>query len=577
MTKVEWTLVDRDDLEHLVSIFLCREHPSAQRIKPQHGDGGIDVFVPVTPNRDTVDVYQVKAFKENIDDDRKKQITGSFKRIVAFSGKEGFSVRNWYLVAPFLPMNKDEAWLRKITKGESINCEWRGLSHLDAWASKYPEVVDYYIHDDSRRLERRVADLSAVLRSLMQAGNAPSGKPGGGELGISPGEVRTSLASLGNVLNDSDPLFRYGFSVYPDLREIQDHPFLVAAEQIGRPGCYVTVEVFARFAEALNERPIPIKVSLAVEPGSKLEKDFFDFQKYGKPFSAPMGSVTAEADLPGGLAKEAMEGASLLVGPTAEDSKKSHLVRLQILDSSDSVIDSCMASMEKPTFGVNNTGSRVYGVEENGVLDIEMLADFESDNMNLNVRQLDLSGKWPGKTLAPLRFLSNFKHPNKIRFAKPYGPVSHGGIDIPEGSVHSSGENLMLEFAEALEAIQGFTDEQVTIPDMKDFSIRDVREYIEVGRLLSGEVLTKEWDSRVVHLHPGKGMDSFSSEGNALLWRFPISLRLGGEMVEIGVVQYHVARALVDSEIGETVHGDHVDVVMRPFEGCTASVRMLLK
>ncbi|WP_155988950.1 hypothetical protein [Nocardiopsis sp. CNT312] len=450
MTKVEWSLIDWDDFEHLVSIFICLDNPRAQRIKPQQGDGGIDVFVPSEGRRGVIDVYQVKAFSGNIDSDRRSQIKRSFTRVVEFTGSEKIKLENWYVVAPILPMNKDEKWLQEMTKEELVNCEWRGLGHLDSWAAKYPEVIDYYIHNDGRRLEHRVAELTALLRTSMKINNAASEGSEGEYPGISPGEVIGTLESLGRMLNKSDPHFRYGFSVDSVLPYIPDEPFLVAVEQTGQAGCFVTVKIYAKFAEALNERPAPIKINLAIDPGSKLEQDFLDFQKYGKPFSAPLGSASAEFDLPGGIGGGLWEGAGITISRTSEDEGVSHQVRIQVLDSSDTVLESCKVNMGKPTFGIDGKGSRFFGIEENGVFEVEILVDAETEFMSFTIRQLDITGKWPSLVVAPLRLLSEVKHPNKVRFARPFGPVNHQAILIPQEISHATGENLVLQFVEAL-------------------------------------------------------------------------------------------------------------------------------
>jgi hypothetical protein len=65
VTRVEWTRTEPGDIEHVVSMLLCRENPSAVRIRPSRGDGGIDVLAP---SRDGIGVavYQVKSFAGNL-------------------------------------------------------------------------------------------------------------------------------------------------------------------------------------------------------------------------------------------------------------------------------------------------------------------------------------------------------------------------------------------------------------------------------------------------------------------------------------------------------------------------------
>jgi len=78
VTRVEWTRTEPGDIEHVVSMLLCRENPSAVRIRPSRGDGGIDVL---TPSRDGtgVAVYQVKSFTRNLTQGQKAQAERSFR------------------------------------------------------------------------------------------------------------------------------------------------------------------------------------------------------------------------------------------------------------------------------------------------------------------------------------------------------------------------------------------------------------------------------------------------------------------------------------------------------------------
>lgn len=46
MTRVEWTRNEPGDIGQVVSMLLCRENPSAVRVRPSCGDGGIDVLAP---------------------------------------------------------------------------------------------------------------------------------------------------------------------------------------------------------------------------------------------------------------------------------------------------------------------------------------------------------------------------------------------------------------------------------------------------------------------------------------------------------------------------------------------------
>lgn len=46
MTAAPWVTLEPGQTERAMGILLCRRYPSAQRIQPAQGDGGLDVIVP---------------------------------------------------------------------------------------------------------------------------------------------------------------------------------------------------------------------------------------------------------------------------------------------------------------------------------------------------------------------------------------------------------------------------------------------------------------------------------------------------------------------------------------------------
>lgn len=43
---MEWTRLPGEEVEAVMAIMLCTKHPTAHRVRPSQGDGGVDVFVP---------------------------------------------------------------------------------------------------------------------------------------------------------------------------------------------------------------------------------------------------------------------------------------------------------------------------------------------------------------------------------------------------------------------------------------------------------------------------------------------------------------------------------------------------
>jgi len=79
-------------------------------------------------------------------------------------------------------------------------------------------------------------------------------------------------------------------------------------------GRWTAVDVIARCAASLDERPITIRGRLLIEPGSDSERAFNDFVTYGTPFTSPWGAYSGNVDAPLG---GPFAGARVAVGSVA--------------------------------------------------------------------------------------------------------------------------------------------------------------------------------------------------------------------------------------------------------------------
>jgi hypothetical protein len=423
MARVEWTRTEPGDIEQVVSMLLCRENPSAIRIRPSRGDGGIDVLAPSSDGTG-VAVYQVKSFSSNLTAGQKAQAERSFRRVLDYATGRGLHVTEWYLTLPLDPTNDNLEWLSGFTTGHGITAEWRGLGFLEGLAGTYPAVIDYYLRDGKDRLQAALESITAVLRTSMRLAPATTvaktqaGSPHGP---LTPAETATTLAVLHATLNEHDPHFSYDFSVDSACPQVPDQPGLVAAVQEGDGERWVTFKVFARCAESLVERPVPLSVSITAEPGSDLCRDIEAFDRYGTPFTAPAGIIDAELDLPGGLGGS-VTGGSVRLEPPAAPGSAAYDIRLQIVDQTGEVVAETLVHMQPPTTGPSRRGVRAHGTEQHSVFTFEVLTDLEAQTVSYTVHRNDLTGRPPGQLLPGLGLLREFRYPYGLRVARPFGP-----------------------------------------------------------------------------------------------------------------------------------------------------------
>ena len=288
MARVEWSRLSGEEIEAVLGVLLCREHPTATRVKPSKGDGGIDVWVP---DGESATVYQIKGYTGNIDSTRRGHIKGSWETILAYAEENSITLSAWYLVTPENPTKEQLKWFKELTQGVSFPCVWRGLDFVDGLAAKYPEVIDYYLRDGRDRLE------ATIQRFLSIAGlKNPA---------ASPASSIDSLKELHGALNQFDPHFYYDFSVQMLSADGTCPPAPVAPGAIAgvrlsdNERC-ITYNTVPRFNEALKERPVPGSMTLTAEPESPLHKQIDDWAKFGTPLNyVPAKDV--RWDLPGGF------------------------------------------------------------------------------------------------------------------------------------------------------------------------------------------------------------------------------------------------------------------------------------
>lgn len=565
MARVEWTRIAPDDVEHVSAVLLARENPRAQRIRPSRGDGGIDVLVP-TGVPSEVDVYQVKGFSVNLTAGQKTQIEKSYARILKTIKDRDLRVRNWYLALPLDATRENLDWLKKLTEKATFNCEWRGLAFLDGLAAKFPDVIDYYLHDGKERLEAAVADLTKLvaLGGSVQDSTA-------GDKTLSPADVQPGLASLHRELNRYDPHYRYDFSVDATRPEIGSQPGLVFAAHFGDDELCITFKVFARFDEATEERPIPIRLTWNVDPNSEEAEHLQQWIKFGTPFEAPLGSATLDLDLPGGLGGK-VEGAGVVLGPSEGEGYE---LRLRVVDASGQAIADALLKMNPVTRGLTGEGVRASGEEANGVFTIEMWMDLAAQSVKMSLRPRDdLSSKRPAEVIPGLRFLAAFRPPHELRFGPAYGPALASGIAIPTDFAQGSEGELVLETVEALATIQGHTAVQIFAPDLSVLTRAQAEGLVTGARLLRGETVTTKWDSFPIRVKP----DALASVDPAqtVVRDETFAIRVGDEVVPLGTRRVQLVAARLETPSMEPGEDGLVSARFVPLDGNDEAIMRLI-
>jgi hypothetical protein len=600
---VPWSELEPDQAETLLAVLLYNEHRRAVRVRPSRGDYGIDVLNPNPTAPETFDVYQIKYFHGTLTASQKGQVEKSFRRVLIGLVRRSIPLAEWYLLAPVdntidgqldwfnampdnviadmfddsrfiklepkqTPLTDDEkaritAWRNQ--PGRIIH--WQGRSACVSLAAKYPFVVDYYLHGGREHLNQAVTELVSLIRGPGDAAATP------GEL-LTPADVRAHLDNLKNAL-DKDPHFLYAFSVDPappDIAiidglsqqgfgvdraaaDIVAAPDLVAAtQQPLSDGWTLTFRIYQRFAEALNERPIPIRLTFASAEATFDRHAFDMWRKYGTPLTAP---ANVEADLPGGLGVQGL--AEVSMHSPGENYDARFRIRTPIGTSGEE-----LSFAMTVTRGPDGTGTREIGTDATGFLTIEVLSDTETQTGTWHFICENLVGAEVVSAMPSIEFLQELTAPNTLQVAQRLGPFVDYR-DIPDEQ-HPKFPDDVMDYLRALVIIQHHTATPIHIPDLTTLTRREIDAVFEASALVSGQAVITTWDrvgTTVVGPPDQAGPEheiEFTSEYQLLVMR-KLIVDVGDQKLLLGTVAQYALSARYEVEDD--------DLVARPYRNDT--------
>lgn len=509
MARIPWAALSGEEVETVVSMLIFNEHPRASRIRPSRGDFGIDVATPHPGDEESADVYQVKKFATNLDASQRRQIEDSFQRVLVGFVRRGVPLADWYLVMPLDPtienvmnwfvampdivierMASDEKLALTDEEIKTIRAwrqapgrviEWKGLTYCEVLASRHWFVPDYYLHGGSERIKSAVAEVAKILQCDLKLSDAESTEPSSSIL--EPAELREHLKRLARAL-DGDPHFRYGVSIDPIPPQLHHEPaLLAAAQEIDPDGTCITFRIYERFAEAVNVRPIPIKIKFQFEAGSDEHQAFDEWRKYGKPLTA---NAAIDSDLPGGLGGSFDEATATI---TAADGGRAAETRYRIVGPDGTSLAELLFTVTSTT-GLDGTGVYAEGMDVSGTVAIEGLLNKTDRSGKIEFSFTDPSGREATEVAPAVNFITSLAQPNRLQIAGKYGPF-HDLHDVPE--VEAPVPSFVARFITALASLQLHTATPVLVPDLAIVTGRHADRVLNVAKLLDGQTVIGTW------------------------------------------------------------------------------------
>lgn len=529
MSRVEWTRYEGNDVEAVVAMLINREHPDSVRITPSSGDGGVDILDRGAERDGGDSVYQVKRHAAPLTSKQKEDVEASLDRLMSDPRWRDLRVSTWYLVTPWDPTPEAEGWLQGLGEARQLRVVWRGLTYIEQLAAKHSNVVDYYLYGGRSKVEAAYEMVSALFAADGQA--ASSDVP----------SVVGRLAKATGVL-DIDPHYRYEVRIGTgEVPGVASRPRLMmtwvrADGADGADGQWVAVDVIARCAASVRERPITVKGTLRATPDSDFAHALRDFVDYGAPFTAPVGGFEGVIDAPGGLGGD-LTGAVASILPALGSAGQDPELRVESIDSAGTVLAS--TELVRTDLSTGEKGLRVVLRQRNGLFQIEDRVDPQT----LMLKRQFAFGDFQGEPVIEVRdafeFLATCGAPNSVRMSR-LRAGSETGLADPAWSLPFPAEIEKTLLAirpiiDALTSLQHHTTQVVRVPDIFKTTNDQMVEWQRAAALLEGEevhLTYPEGDGLTVQLAA-----ELEDVEPSIVINLPFNVRVGEQELTFGTVE----------------------------------------
>lgn len=511
--RIPWTRYSGEDVESVLATFISLEERDAIKIRPSRGDGGIDLIVYL--DAETVDVYQIKKFAENLNSSQKAQIENSWQELSTTVADLHLKINSWHLVMPLDPTNENLKWAKELVEPSGTKLIWDGLSRVDGWASKHPEVIDYYFSNG----KEEVSEYAARLLSLA---NLPDCSD--------PVILENRLRDLCSHLDKLDPYYAYSVHVLSEYDKRDDLcprvPGVVMSQILITPGAgRIAVDVIEKTPIASMLHPLTFSVKIIAETDDEKEQAQ-NFIEYGMPFaSLPAEVIDQSYQLPVGLSCDGFRRGII----KSLDLNTSNCIR-----SASLFWEGCgelQLIVDKATHGTKGAFS-AHDVTETFRLNFKWNESQPGGTINYEFLFNNLANKRSRDVVRTYRFLTEAI--NKIVDLRINGTSAlYFNLGIKDDLVVVA--NDIYSLALALETVNRAADSEMPFPDIYKTTKGAIAYLRDAARLLDDESVVYSWESHRFNLN-GNEVPSLECPSLAR-WIKPLTVRLGDQEAFCGFVQ----------------------------------------
>lgn len=512
--RIPWTRYSGEDVESVLATFISLEERNAIKIRPSRGDGGIDLIVYL--DAETVDIYQIKKFAENLKNSQKAQIENSWQELSATTAVLHVKINSWHLVMPLDPTNENLRWAKELVEPSGTKFIWDGLSRVDGWASKYPEVIDYYFSNGK-------VEISEYAAKLLSMANLPDCSD--------PVILENRLRDLCSNLDKLDPYYAYSVHVLSEYDKRDDFctraPGVVMSQILVTPGAgRIAIDVIEKTPIASMLHPLTFSVKIIA--GTDEEKEQVqNYIEYGMPFtSLPAEVIDQDCQLPVGRSYEGFRRGII----KSFDLNTSNCIR-----SASLFWEGCgelQLIVDKTTHGTKGVFFSAHDDTETFKLNFKWDASQPGGTLNYEFSFSNLANKRSRDVARTYRFLSEATD-KKVDLRINGTSALSFNLDIRDDLIDLI--NKIYGLAVALETVNRAADSEMPFPDVYKTTKGEIANLRDAARLLDGESVVYSWESHWFNLD-GDKVQNLECPSLAL-WIKPLTVRLGDRGVFCGFAQ----------------------------------------
>lgn len=295
--------------------------------------------------------------------------------------------------------------------------------------------------------------------------------------------------------------------------------------------------------------------------------------RYGTPVEVPASAITnLHIDMPAGLGITDATG-TIYLGPARSGSDQPSRVTWEVIsEDSPEPLAQLTFVMEAATRGELG-GLLVRGTDTSGVVAVTIRADppqDENPTISLSLTLINPEGKPVRQALPGLRFLRQFKTPNRLGFGPEYGPLAVTEVvRLPSGQQAIPAS--VLDYAEALDTISHRSGLAVTLPDFSALTEDDYRAVIGAAKVLRGERTRLTWSSITARVRPGVIEPSQATIARPMMTEQDLIVKIADTEHPIGRAFTYLLSARIDGDPNAEPGSDgNIEVTIVPGDNAQA-------